>query len=85
VIFGIKSLLNLKKNIYFDRSVVKLSFSGKNPRKRLIKYLDKHSLKTEKRIVYKKWKKASLIMESGLHFTKRGKGQIVKLKEGINK
>ena len=88
IILDIRDLLNLKRNIYVDRTVVKLSFSGKNPRKKLIKYLDLHSLKSKKRIVYIKWKKANDIIDRGLHLTKRGKDgrmQIEKLKKNLNK
>jgi hypothetical protein len=52
IILQIRDLLKLKKNVYLDRTVMKLSFSGKEPRKRLIKYLDTHSMKSRKRIVY---------------------------------
>jgi len=88
IILQIKDLFKLKKNIYLDRSVIKLSFSGKEPRKRLMKYIDKHSLKSRKRIVYIKWKKASGVIDRGLHLTKRGKDgktQIEKLKKDLNK
>lgn len=88
IIYNIRDLLHLKKNVYEDKTVTRLYLSGKQSRQKLIKYLDSYTLKTEKRIVYLKWKKANEIKNRGLHLTKRGKDgkeQIEKLKNHLNK
>lgn len=64
IIISIRNLLkSLKHNVRKDRSVYKLEFSKKEARKTLIKYLKINPLRTQKRIVLKKWIKADTILD----------------------
>lgn len=67
VLQNIKELFpNLKGNLRHDisRDMWILSFSQKETRKQLIKYLMIHPLKTHKNVVFKKWLKAHYLMET---------------------
>ena len=67
VLKNIKELFpNLKGNLRHDltRDIWILSFSQKESRKQLIKYLARFPLKSHKNVVYNKWLKAHRIMET---------------------
>lgn len=72
---------SLKNNIRMDRGTSRFSFSGESARKQLINYLNVNPLRSQKRIVLRKWRKAERILqEKGPDW----KLKIEKLSENLN-
>ncbi len=84
LIHSIREIFNLKSNIWFDKEICKLAFSGKMPKGLLIDYLNKFPLKSHKQIIFNKWNEANNILLDKDRYKNEGKLKIISLSKDLN-